>query len=283
MKRRVETNSPANASAARSRASAGPWDGLAPEHSAILAMQATAGNRAVTSLVTSLSKHRAGASVQRTPDEANELTSRGRAWNARVWMQKDYARARGELLVDMNSLLASWGASATAGHGPWGSNGHDPVVRTGRALSYSAMVGAARSQSDGGIQYAKDFQAWYSSDKQLTQLPLEMKALALITHWAEVGRGYSSSVAGPLYSWISEIASARTKKEASALWGAVGERFPPALTYKEDMAADFDPSKEKDGGTDIDEDKPARAIPAGEVADLLEDAKDFAPSKPRRR
>jgi len=251
---------------------------LGADQETVLALQETAGNRAVASLFgggPGVHSHSAGASVQRTQDEATTLENHGRQWNARVWMKQDFHAWRTQLLSDMNGLLAQWGAPATVGHGIFRNNPYDPVVRTGQALPYSAIVQSAQSQPDGGVQYARAFRAWYSSGtKKLTDLPPAMLALALITHWAEVGRGYSGEIAA-LRGWINEIANARDRATAAALWGDVNGRFSPSLTYSVDLGTEFEPDEDEsdesddDDRMDTDNEGGEERIPSKEVRELL--------------
>ena len=189
-------------------------------------------------------------------------------------MNNDFHAARAELISTMNARLETWEIKAKVGHGIFRNNPYDPVVRTGRALPYSALVGAAKAQPDGGVQFAREFVSWHAGEKRLRDLPEAMLALALITHWAEVGRGYHSSLSS-LYGWIAEIAQAPDRRTARGLWADVNNRFPPALTYRDDAAVDFVPPP--DERMDLDEpfDSGEETITAEEIAELLADAPDY--------
>lgn len=187
----------------------------------------------------------ARAVLQRTRAEAGALRQLGMLWHQAVWIgQNDASRAtsRTHLLAHMNSQLSGV-ATFSRGWMPY-----DPVVRTGRAAPYSAIVEAAAGQPDGGVAWATQFRNWMTGDAVgLLHLPADLRALALITHWAEVGRGYGGDL-GRLVDWMDQIIAAPNAAAAAALWRAVTTHFPAALTYREDTRRDYDPDDDDSTG-----------------------------------
>lgn len=115
---------------------------------------------------------------------------------------------------------------------------HDPVIRlNGRPGSYSTIAAWAKIQANGGKDEAQRFLNWAEGDEvTLADLPDKLKELAIITHLAEVGRGYSSCLGSQLYPWLREIV------DGSKTWDDYKE-YSPSLTYKEDAERDWMPEK----------------------------------------
>lgn len=193
----------------------------APPH-ALLRLQRGAGNRAVTRM------------LMRTKDEAATMADEGVEWRSKVWVQGDND-ARDALIAKMNGLLAGFGMTATVKRG-W--KPYDPIVITGAAMTYANIVKAAQGQPDGGKAYAMQLRDWYAGNTALAALPRPMYALAIITHWAEVARGYQFALTS-LYAWIGEIADAGDASQAKALWGDYQSRYPPSLKYAEDAKMEW--------------------------------------------
>lgn len=94
----------------------------------------------------------------------------------------------------------------------------------------------ATGQQDGGVAVAQQFVNWASDNTTtLANLPDHLKALAVITHFAEIGRGYKHAVGANLYPWILEISQATNAQTARDLWNGYRDRFPPSLKYDEDI------------------------------------------------
>lgn len=170
-------------------------------------------------------------------NEKKFLIDCGRFWLANVWIG-DNDKERDALILNMNGtfLAANLPVKVSRGWQPT-----DPVVRiSGKCHSYKNCIDWASKQDDGGIEIACIFYNWYSTEStHLKDLPANLLALAIITHFAEVGRGYVSALDTHLYPWISRICSARNKSDASALWQDYKNSFPPSLTFKEDSSTDF--------------------------------------------
>jgi hypothetical protein len=122
-----------------------------------------------------------------------------------------------------------------------GWQAYDAVVKKyNKAHTYADMVHWAVSQTDGGISAAQRFQDWYTTDNiTLGDLEPHLQALAVITHFAEVARGYSYAVEGNLYEWIAAIAKASNAAEAKEGWSSYKNSFHPSLKYGEDKNKDY--------------------------------------------
>lgn len=164
-------------------------------------------------------------------EEATALIQDGRNWCAEVWM-KNNTVYRDNMILKMNEALNPLNIKVGRG---WQQ--YDPVVKVNnKPHTYAALVTWAIQQPDGGIAVAKQFQDWYSTtDVKLSALPDHLKALAVITHFAEVGRAYASSLDNYLYPWIDSIVKAAGKEQAKTLWLAYNSRFPPSLKYDQDL------------------------------------------------
>jgi hypothetical protein len=112
---------------------------------------------------------------------------------------------------------------------------HDPVIRRGGGAptSYAQVASWASSQPDSGRQAAQLFLAWATGDEVgLLHLPTELQHLAIITHLAEVGRGYASALDGQLYPLLQAIVA------GTKTWGDYRD-FSPALKAAEDSKMDW--------------------------------------------
>lgn len=168
-------------------------------------------------------------------EEATALINDGRNWCAEVWM-KNNTVYRDTMILKMNEALNSLNIKVGRG---WQQ--YDPIVKVNnKPHTYAALITWAIQQPDGGIEVAKQFQKWYStSTVKLSELPDHLKALAVITHFAEVGRGYAISIDLKLYTWIDSIVNAASKEEAKSLWLAYNSKFPPSLKYDQDLKTEW--------------------------------------------
>lgn len=161
--------------------------------------------------------------------EAAVFIQWGRLWSAHVWINDD-AQKRDELISVINRQLNSLGFQIGRG---W--QNYDPVVRkaTGRPTSYAQLVAWAARQPDGGRAAAQMFFNWATDDTTgLLHMPTELQDMAIITHFAEVGRGYVSSLELQLYPLMADIAAGRKT------WGNIND-FSPSLKYAEDGKMDW--------------------------------------------
>jgi hypothetical protein len=121
-----------------------------------------------------------------------------------MWIGADESK-RDELIQQVNGQLNALGFKLGRG---WMN--YDPVIRrlNGRASSYADMAAWAARQRDGGRSAAQALLDWATDDSTgLLSLPAELQDLAIITHLAEVGRGYHSSLEDQLYPLLSAIVS----------------------------------------------------------------------------
>lgn len=130
---------------------------------------------------------------------------------------------RDELIAHVNNQLNVVGFQMGRG---WMN--YDPVIRRvrGKPSSYAEIVSWASRHADSGRQAAQLFLNW------ATDLPAELQDLAIITHLAEVGRGYQISLENELYPLVRSIAS------GSKSWSDYHE-YSPSLNFAEDSRSDY--------------------------------------------
>lgn len=167
-------------------------------------------------------------------EEAEALVMWGKAWFGHVWVGND-EKTRDLIIKHANSQLEPLKIGFYIKRG-WQS--YDPVVAGGKTYRYSEIADWAAGQTDGGKAAATLFLNWMNGSTVLSDLPSPLAALALITHFAEVGRGYSSAL-GDLESWMSALSKTSGKSACAKVWRDYRQYYPPALTYKEDGSADF--------------------------------------------
>lgn len=161
--------------------------------------------------------------------EANILVTWGRHWFANMWIGDQQDR-RDELIAHVNSELAGLGFKLGRG---W--QNYDPVIRRAgsRPSSYAQIAAWALRQPNQGRAVAQQFLDWATGDAVgLLHLPVELQDLAIITHLAEVGRGYVSALDGSLYPLLQDIANGQRS------WSDYRD-YAPALKYAEDNAMDW--------------------------------------------
>lgn len=168
-------------------------------------------------------------------EEAKALIAWGKAWWGSVWVGDD-AKSRDLIIKHANDQLLPLKVGFYIKRG-WQS--YDPVVAGGKTYRYSEIAEWAAGQDDGGKSAAAMFLKWMKKSTKLTALPKQLAALALITHFAEVGRGYESAL-DLLEDWMKEIASGANAKTCAQIWRAYTSYYPPALTYKQDSGMDFE-------------------------------------------
>lgn len=155
---------------------------------------------------------------------ATDLKNAGAIWFSNVWVggQNDNYANRDEIIKNMNGLINATGYTIGRGWKPY-----DPVVRPAR--KYTSI--AADLEGNAAVNAAL-FRGFLENAVQLEALPAALKELALITCFAEVGRGYSSSL-DTLSEWMTRIESGESQ------WADVKVEFDPALTYAEDARAEW--------------------------------------------
>lgn len=160
--------------------------------------------------------------------EADALITWGKHWFGHVWIRND-TNQRDNLIAHVNNNLNAIGFRLGRG---W--QNYDPVIRrVGRPSSYAQLATWASTQPNNGADVAQQFLDWARGDTvTLANLPVQLQDLAIITHLAEVGRGYASSIDLELYPWLEGIVSGQKN------WGHYND-FSPSLKYREDMLQDW--------------------------------------------
>lgn len=168
-------------------------------------------------------------------EEAETLVQWGKAWFGYVWVGND-ADTRDLIITRFNEQRMVTDAGYYIKRG-WQS--YDPVVAGGKTYRYSEIAEWAAGQDDGGKAAATLFLGWMNgATTVLSDLPSPLAALALITHFAEVGRGYSSALSD-LEKWIKALSKESSKTTCAKGWRDYRSYYPPALTYKEDVSTEF--------------------------------------------
>jgi hypothetical protein len=170
--------------------------------------------------------------------EAEAMITWGQYWRARVWIGGSNVDRDG-LITHVNGQFAALQLPVRLSRG-W--QPYDPVIRVGgRCHRYADVAVWASGQQDGGRQAARDFRDWYQGNNLgLDNLPVHLLALAVITHLAEVGRGYVHALNVNLKAWIDSIADAANAQEARAGWLSYSTAYPPSLTYAQDVAQEYE-------------------------------------------
>lgn len=151
--------------------------------------------------------------------KASYLFEQGKMWSAHVWIKGDYDN-RNEIIATMNTALE--GTEIKVGRG-WQE--YDPVVRLGRARNY---VSIAADLDEDPVNNADRFIAFADEECELNDLPRALQELCVIVYFAEVGRGYSSTLENELFPLVEDIQS------GIDTWSSIKTRYTPSLTYKED-------------------------------------------------
>ncbi|MEU7427531.1 hypothetical protein [Streptomyces sp. NPDC040750] len=180
---------------------------------------------------------------------ANQLAYLGRLWHAYVWLEPDTAAATGartRIADAINGQLATAKIKITRGF-----QAYDPVVRRGRPKRYVALAATLAAGTDGGAGQATAIIEWIKGTRELSALSEPAQEFAVITHFAELGRGYSSQL-DALYKRLVGIAGAGSAVEAAASWADLATKWSPVLTYKEDSGTDYVPEKDDDSSMSSD-------------------------------
>ena len=167
------------------------------------------------------------------PSAAN-LRLIGLAWwaNVQVTTTGAFPNLRKTLLVDpvvkakIDALLMQ--VCGFRVYTVWQKN--DPFVRPdgGRGKSYATLIAAAFAEADDGVAWAAQVIDWMDGKLDFYALPEPMRDLAVITHVAELGRGYGEMSLIALYNFLVDV----TNGDRS--WRSLKECYKPALTYAED-------------------------------------------------
>lgn len=160
--------------------------------------------------------------------EANLLVAWGKHWFGHVWIMNNTTE-RDNLINLVNNNLNAIGFKLGRG---W--QNYDPVIRrVGRPSSYAQLATWAHSQPDQGRAQAQLFLNWARGNNlTLHDLPVQLQDLAIITHLAEVARGYQSALEEQLYPWLEAIVAGHRS------WGNYND-YAPSLKYKEDLLQEW--------------------------------------------
>lgn len=162
--------------------------------------------------------------------EAAILVEWGKLWCAHMWIGGDEEK-RNELIEHVNDQLNVVGFKLGRG---WMN--YDPVIRRvgARPSSYAQIASWASRQPNTGRAVAQTFIDWMTDDTTgLQSLPTELQDLAIITHLAEVGRGYVSALDIQLLPLLQAIVA------GTKTWGDYRD-YSPSLKYAEDSRMDWD-------------------------------------------
>lgn len=162
--------------------------------------------------------------------EVSLLIDWGKKWFKQVWVGDD-ANTRDGLIATVNAQLNGIGLKLGRG---W--RDYDPVIKplAGKPARYLHIATWAAVQPNSGKAVAQQFLNWATDDTTLLRdLDDPLIELAVITHLAEVGRGYESSLSEHLYPFLQKIVA------GTATWSEIRTAFPPALTYREDCQTEF--------------------------------------------
>jgi hypothetical protein len=119
-------------------------------------------------------------------------------------------------------------------------NVYEPMVRmAGCFTSYDSIIKWATGRDDRGRQAARQMLDWMDGKTTLQNLPKYLRMLAVITHYSEVGRGYSVNLAG-LRERMQQIRDCATKKGREELWKTLSDAYPPVLKWTADAEKDYD-------------------------------------------
>lgn len=169
---------------------------------------------------------------------ANQLAYLGRLWHAYVWMEGDAATAtdaRTKIAEGINGQLTTARIRITRGF-----QAYDPVVRRGRPQRYVALAATLSAGADGGVGEARAVIEWIKGTRDLAGLSDAAQEFAVISHFAELGRGYSSQL-DSLYKRLVAIAGAGSAAGAAQQWAELATGWSPVMTYREDSSTDWDP------------------------------------------
>lgn len=168
-----------------------------------------------------------------------QMVAYGRIWLGYVKMTDGSGVASGDrkLVLDaVNAQLKAVSLSVTPGFQPY-----EPIVRaSGRARKYVALAADLAAGADGGVGEAKAILKWMTAEADITTLSQAAKEFVVITHFTEVGRGFTDAPSD-IYRLLQEIA-ASTPATAKTKWTTLAATWVPATTYAQDVKADYDPN-----------------------------------------
>lgn len=181
---------------------------------------------------------------------AQQMVKYGHIWRAFVGLAKDSGNAGDrKLIIDaLNVQLDGAGLKVNRGF-----QAYDPTVRgSGRPKKYIALAETMGGNADGGAGEATAILRWMTGAAGIGTLSDAAKDFAVITHFAEVGRGYTGAPR-ELADLLRSIAGAKPAA-AKQQWAALATTWTPATTYAQDVKSDFVPKKGESQDTDMSTD-----------------------------
>lgn len=173
---------------------------------------------------------------------AAQMAAYGRIWRAYVGLASDSGAGGDRQLIieSLNKTLDDVGLKVNRGF-----QAYDPTVRSGRPKKYVDLVATMTADKDGGVGQAVAILAWMDGTAGIGTLSAPAKDFAVITHFAEVGRGFAQSL-GELRNLLGAIASATSAAVAKTAWESLATTWAPATTYAQDVKTDFVPDPRDD-------------------------------------
>jgi len=172
--------------------------------------------------------------------EPELLVAAGRAWASEV----RYGNGNGRQIINAIHNHPTFGLRVRA---RTGYQSYDPVSRIlgSRAASYNSII----SRVDDPVNDAEEFRDWMDNESSILSLPRHLQELAVVTHFSEVGRSYQSELP-QLRNMVDNII------DGEASWTDIHEYYPPSLTYREDVRADWSDDEEHESDDEEYEDEP---------------------------
>jgi hypothetical protein len=170
-----------------------------------------------------------------------QIQGYGKLWFKYVWADISSGTTTGDrdvVSASISGMLGEHGMRVSRG---WQQ--YDPTVRAGRPKKYVTLCASLAGESDGGVASAKALVKWMEGTTDLSTLTGPAQEIAVITHFAEVGRGYISTLP-EMYQMVQAIAGAGSKAAAVSAWNDFPNHYAPALTYAQDSARDYVPPGE---------------------------------------
>src|SRR5262249_24346423 len=170
------------------------------------------------------------------PGSAAQLTYFGVLWRQYIWLALGTGGAKWDVLVGaIDAALEK--AGGTTLHVGVDSRPAQPMVLRGRWMrSYRAMVRYFSRFPERSRLEASDVLRWRRGELPLRKLSKIAQDFAVITHFAEVGRGYGPAELDELEWRLEQISGSGDHDEASQLWQSLARDWVPAMLQKLDDA-----------------------------------------------
>ncbi|WP_239395202.1 hypothetical protein, partial [Frankia sp. CiP3] len=170
---------------------------------------------------------------QMVPGSAEQMAYFGVLWRQYVFLQRgDGGVRRGVLVEAIDGALRAAGTTLQVGLSFWPAQ---PVVRRGRRLqTYRFLVGRFGADARRSRGEAERLVRWRRGELPLRELSGYAQDFAVITHFAEVARGYARDDMDELQERLEEISGAESAQVAAGLWGDVAYDWVPAIRLYDD-------------------------------------------------